>query len=63
MKNGDKTTVDLVKIFYWYVKNHTPKAEYYEDEEGNVELYIPESKEYTEFRIKIPKTCGFPLTN
>ena len=55
MQNGDKITVDLVHIFYWYVKNHKPKAEYYEDVDGNIELYIPESKEYTEFRIKIPK--------
>ena len=55
MKNGDKIPVDLVNLFYWCVKNHKPQAEYYEDEEGNVELYIPETKEYTDFRIKIPK--------
>ena len=55
MKNGDKVTVDLVQMFYWFVKNHRPQAEYYEDEEGNVELYIPEAKEYTAFRINIPK--------
>ena len=52
LKNGDMITVDLKTIF----PNSIICGEYFEDDDGNVEIYIPEGVCHTSFYIKIPKT-------
>ena len=51
LKNGDMITVDLKTIF----PNSLICGEYFEDDDGNVEIYIPEGVCHTSFYIKIPK--------
>ena len=51
LKNGDMITVDLKTIF----PNSLVCGEYFEDDNGNVEIFIPESVCNTSFYIKIPK--------
>lgn len=50
-KNGDILTFDLRTVF----PNATIAGQYFEDDEGNVEIYIPETELYTSFYIKVPK--------
>lgn len=50
-KNGDILTFDLRTIF----PNATIAGQYFEDDNGNVEIYIPETELYTSFYIKVPK--------
>ena len=51
-KNGDMIQFDLKSIF----PNGIVYGEYFEDDYGNVEIYIPESVCNTSFYIKIPKS-------
>jgi hypothetical protein len=51
LKNGDMMTVDLKAIF----PNSLVCGEYFEDDDGNIEIYIPEGVCHTGFYIKIPK--------
>ena len=44
-------TVDLKAIF----PNSLVCGEYFEDDDGNIEIYIPEGVCHTGFYIKIPK--------
>ena len=50
-KNGDMIQIDLKHIF----QNSIICGEYFEDDNGNVEIYIPEGVCHTSFYIKIPK--------
>ena len=50
-ENGDIVHVDLRSIF----GNATVCGQAFKDEDGNIEVYIPEDKHHTEFYIKIPK--------
>ena len=50
-KNGDILTLDLRTVF----PNATIAGQYFEDDNGNVEIYIPETGLYTSFYIKLPK--------
>ena len=54
-KNGDILTFDLRQVF----PNDTIAGQYFEDEEGNVEIYVPETELYTSFYIKVPKNTKF----
>ena len=51
-KNGDLITFDLRKVF----PNATIAGQYFEDEDGNVEIYVPETPCLTSFYIKLPKS-------
>jgi hypothetical protein len=51
LKNGDMIQIDLKNIF----PNSIVCGEYFEDDNGNVEIYIPEGICHTSFYIKIPK--------
>ena len=51
-KNGDIVSVDLRVIF----QNATVYGQYFVDENGNAEIYVPESENYTSFNIKLPNT-------
>lgn len=51
-KNGDILTFDLRTVF----PNATIAGQYFEDNNGNVEIYIPETELYTSFYIKVPKS-------
>ena len=51
-KNGDKISMNLANFFSTY---EFVDGEYYQDENGNVEIYIPETENYTGFYIKLPK--------
>ena len=51
LKNGDIIQVDLKSIF----PNSIVCGEYFEDDNGNMEIYIPEGVCHTSFYIKIPK--------
>ena len=50
-KNGDIIQFDLKTVF----PNSTISGQYFEDDEGNVEIYIPEGVYNTSFYIKLPK--------
>lgn len=50
-KNGDILTFDLRTVF----PNATIAGQYFEDDEGNAEIYISETELYTGFYIKLPK--------
>ena len=50
-KNGDIITLDLRQVF----PNATVAGQYFEDEEGNVEIYVSETPYLTSFYIKVPK--------
>ena len=50
-KNGDILKFDLRKV----LPNATVAGQYFEDDNGNVEIYIPETDYYTSFYIKVPK--------
>lgn len=50
-KNGDMIQVDIKNIF----PNGIVCGEYFEDVDGNVEIYIPEGVCHTSFYIKMPK--------
>lgn len=49
--NGDMIQFDLKNIF----PNSIVCGEYFEDVDGNVEIYVPEGICHTSFYIKIPK--------
>ena len=51
-KNGDLIPFDLRKVF----PNATIAGQYFEDEDGNVEIYVPETPYLTSFYIKLPKS-------
>ena len=50
-QNGDIIQCDLRTIF----PNATVTGQYFEDDEGNVEIYIPENEYHTSFCVKLPK--------
>ena len=50
-KNGDIIQLDLRTIF----PNSTVSGQYFEDDNGNVEIYIPEGVYNTSFYAKLPK--------
>ena len=52
LKNGDMIQFDLRSAF----PNATVFGEYFEDENGNIEIYIPEGENHTSFYIKIPQS-------
>ena len=52
LKNGDIAQIDLRCVF----ENATIYGQVFKDEEGNIEIYIPEGKYHTEFYIKVPKS-------
>lgn len=56
LKNGDMIQVDLKSIF----PNSIVYGEYFEDDNGNMEIYIPEGIYHTSFYIKIPKNYKNP---
>lgn len=58
-KNGDKISIDLATFFSAY---DDVVGEYYQDENGNVEIYIPKSEFHTEFYIKLPKDTKIKKT-
>ena len=49
-KNGDIIPIDLKTIF----PNSTVSGQYFEDDKGNVEIYIPENEYHTSFYVKLP---------
>ena len=51
-KNGDKISINLANLFSAY---KDVDGEYYQDENGNVEIHIPETENYTDFYVKLPK--------
>ena len=51
MINGDKISINLATFFSVY---EDVEGEVFQDEEGNIEIYIPENTYYTSFYIKIP---------
>lgn len=51
-KNGDKVSIDLSNFFTAF---DIVEGEFYQDDEGNAEIYIPETKYYTSFYVKLPK--------
>lgn len=55
-KNGDKISMNLATFFSAY---DDVTGEYYQDENGNVEIYIPENEFHTEFYMKLPKDTKF----
>lgn len=50
-QNGDIIQCDLREIFFSAIVS----GQYFEDDKGNVEIYIPENKYHTDFYIKVPK--------
>ena len=50
-KNGDIVEFDLKRIF----PNAIISGQYFQDDEGNVEIYISENEYHTDFYIKLPK--------
>lgn len=50
-KNGDIITFDLRTVF----PNAIIAGQYFEDDNGNVEIYVPETNCVTGFYIKLPK--------
>lgn len=51
-KNGDIISVDLRAVF----QNATVYGQYFVDENGNAEIYVPASENCTSFNIKLPNT-------
>lgn len=51
-KNGDIIGFDLRTIF----PDATIYGQYFEDDDGNAEIYIPAMEQYTSFNIKLPKS-------
>lgn len=51
-KNGDKVSINLANFFSAF---EFVEGEFYQDDDGNVEIYIPEAKQYTSFYVKLPK--------
>jgi hypothetical protein len=49
-KNGDKIPIDLKEFFK---DNHNVLGVFYEDDDGNVEIYVPETEQYTGFYLKV----------